>query len=150
MVQLAQYVYFIKTGNLGGAERDAIFWITAQELPFSSSWSVVSEAFRVALPEGSHRFQQLELGKGHGVGVGWGRWDISQGHTRGNNTELSKFCTKSLSSGIWALIGLGSGAYKLETIPPSSTKSWFLLVLTMGGVEKSITTGPLMIYTPRI
>jgi hypothetical protein len=36
MVELAQCVYFIKTSNFGG-ERDAIFWITAQELLLSSS-----------------------------------------------------------------------------------------------------------------
>lgn len=43
MVQLAQCVYFIKTGNFGGGvkERDAIFWITAQELLLSSSLCVV-------------------------------------------------------------------------------------------------------------
>ena len=43
MVQLAQCVYFIKTGNFGGKkERDAVFWITAQELLLSSSLCVVS------------------------------------------------------------------------------------------------------------
>lgn len=40
MVELAQCVYFIKTSNFGG-ERDAIFWITAQELLLSSSPNTV-------------------------------------------------------------------------------------------------------------
>lgn len=40
MVELAQCVYFIKTSNFGG-ERDAIFWITAQELLLSSSPNIV-------------------------------------------------------------------------------------------------------------
>ena len=44
MVQLAQCVYFIKTGNFGGKkERDAVFWITAQELLLSSSLCIVSD-----------------------------------------------------------------------------------------------------------
>lgn len=42
MVQLAQCVYFIKTGNFEKKKRDAIFWITAQELLLSSSLSIVS------------------------------------------------------------------------------------------------------------
>ena len=43
MVQLAQCVYFIKTGNFGGKkERDAVFWITAQELLLSPSLCIVS------------------------------------------------------------------------------------------------------------
>lgn len=47
MVQLAQCVYFIKTGNFEKKkrERDAIFWITAQELLLSSSLSIVSGCF---------------------------------------------------------------------------------------------------------
>lgn len=40
MVELAQCVCFIKTSNLGGG-RDAIFWITAQELLLSSSLNTV-------------------------------------------------------------------------------------------------------------
>lgn len=46
MVRLAQCVCFIKTGNFEKKE-DAIFWITAQELPLSSSSSIVSRGFEI-------------------------------------------------------------------------------------------------------
>lgn len=87
MVQLAQYVYFIKTGHLGGAERDAIFLDHRTRIAFL--FFILEHRFRsvpACFARGSLRFQQLELGKG-GVCVWGGGWDISQGHTLGNSTE---------------------------------------------------------------
>lgn len=52
MVQLAQCVYFIKTGNFE-KKRDAIFRITAQELLLSSSLSTVSHCFARRLSRSS-------------------------------------------------------------------------------------------------
>lgn len=51
MVQLAQCVYFIKQVILGGGERDAVFWITAQELLLSSSLSIVSGCVAIRLSQ---------------------------------------------------------------------------------------------------